>query len=255
MFGWRGKIGLIIPSNNTVIEPEFWSMRPEGVTVHSSRILSHGNTPDGIAQMERSAARAVQELHAGQIDVIAYACLATSLVKGRAWTEGVAAQVAAETGRRATTAATAMVHALHAVGASRIALASAYPDRIQVLLGPFFEAFGFDVRAVNSLRVENSLELWRIPPDTILDLGKSVRTDDADAVCIVATDLPTVTVIDALERELGKPVVTTNQALMWHCLQLLGLPDALPGLGRLLAGPVAAPDKASMAGLVPSASV
>lgn len=234
MFGMRGKIGLIIPSNNTVIEPEFWSMRPDGVTIHSTRILSHGNTPEGIAQMEKSSARAVQELHAGQIDVIAYACLATSLVKGREWTKDIASRIEAETGRRATTAGTAMVDALHAIGASRLALAAPYPDRINILLSPFFESFGFDVMSVKSLRVENSLELWRIPPATIYELAKSANTEDADAVCIVATDFPTISIIEALEREFKKPVVTTNQAIMWRCKKLLGLQEPIAGFGRLL---------------------
>lgn len=235
MFGWRGKIGLVIPSNNTVIEPEFWSMRPPGVTIHSARILSHGNTPDGIVQMEKSAARAVQELHAGQMDVLAYACLATSLVKGREWTADVVSRIEQDTGRRATTAATAMVDALHAIGASRVALAAPYPDRINDLLAPFFRSFGLSVMSVRSLRVENSLELWRIPPDAVFDLARSVDTGDADAVCIVATDFPTVSIIEDLEREFRKPVVTTNQALMWHCMKLLGLQEPIAGVGRLLA--------------------
>lgn len=234
MFGWRGKIGLIIPSNNTVIEPEFWSMRPEGITIHSSRILSHGNTPEGIAQMEKSSARAVQELHAGQVDVIAYACLATSLVKGREWTKDVASRIETETGRRATTAGTATIDALRTLGASRIALAAPYPDRINMLLSPFIESFGFTVTSVKSLGAENSLELWRIPPATIYELAVSANTADADAVCIVATDLPTISVIDALERDLKKPVVTTNQAIMWRCNELMGLRERVKGFGRLL---------------------
>ena len=109
MYGTRAKIGLIIPSNNTVIEPELAAMCPPGVTVHGNRILTHGNTPEGIVEMEKGAARAVAEFARAQMSVIAYACLATSLVKGADWTRAVADRIAVETGGKATTAAVATV--------------------------------------------------------------------------------------------------------------------------------------------------
>jgi maleate isomerase len=234
MYGWRGKIGLIIPSNNTVIEPEMWAMRPDGISVHSARILSHGNTPEGIAEMQKSASRAVQELVAGGIGVIVYACLATSLVKGNEWTTALAAEIQATTGRQATTAAMATIEALRAVGGSRVAVAAPYPPRINELLAPFIEAAGLTVSAIKSLGMQNSLELWRIPQATIYELAASANTPDSDAVCIVATDLPTITVIDALERDLQKPVVTTNQAILWRALALSGVRQPISGFGRLL---------------------
>lgn len=233
-YGDRAKLGLVIPSNNTVVEPELWAMRPEGVTVHGNRLLSRGNTPEGIAEMQKDTDGAVEELRAGQMSVIAYACLATSLVMGLGWTRNVAAQITAKTGMPATTAATATFEAARALGARRIAVASAYTDRIQALLPPFIAEIGLDLVSTRNMNVQNSLELWRIPGGEVRAFARSVDVPQAEVLCIVATDLPTAGEIAALERELGKPVVTTNQAILWSSLRLAGVDASIPGYGKLL---------------------
>jgi maleate cis-trans isomerase len=241
LYGQRAKIGLVIPSNNTVIEPELWAMRPDGVTVHGNRILTRGNTPEGIFEMEKSAERAVNELRAGQMSVIVYACLATSLVKGLAWTRDVATKITADTGAAASTAATATFEALQALGVRKVAVASPYPDRIQALLPPFIAEFGLDLVSTRHLGIQNSLELWKVPGEQVRSFARSVDVQQAEAVCIVATDLPTIAEIAPLERELGKPVVTTNQAILWKALTLAGIADSIPGYGMLLERRTASP--------------
>lgn len=85
MYGWRARIGLVIPTNNIVIEPEFGILAPSAVSSHAARIMAGGMTPEGISRMVENSFRAVEELRAGDMSVIAYACLATSLVKGVAF--------------------------------------------------------------------------------------------------------------------------------------------------------------------------
>ena len=236
MYGWGARIGLVIPSNNTVIEPEYWAMVPDGVSVHAARILSVGVSPEDIEKMESNAARAVEELHAGGLDVIGYACLATSLVKGRDWSETYADAVRRETGLPATTAATATVEGLKAVGAGSVVLATPYPAHINDLVAPYIESFGIEVVAVENVDLGGSLEVCKAPPDIAERLARDADRADADAICIVATDFRTIEVIAALERDLSKPVVTTNQALLWRCLRLAGVEPAIDGYGRLLDG-------------------
>ncbi len=233
-YGHRAKIGLVIPSNNTVIEPELWAARPLGVTIHGNRIQARGNTPEGIVEMEKSADRAVSELGHGRMSAIVYACLATSLVKGLSWTREVADRIRQTTGIAATTAATATFEALIALGVSRVAVASPYPDRIQALLPAFIEQLGLQVCSTRNMGITNSLELWKVPGETVCDFAASVDHADAQALCIVATDLPTLSVIETLEARLRKPVVTTNQAILWKALQLSGIDEPRPGYGALL---------------------
>jgi len=234
LYGHRAKIGLVIPSNNTVIEPELWAMRPAGVTVHGNRILAKGNTPEGIVEMEKSASRAVAELKHGRMSVIVYACLATSLVKGPGWTREVERRIAADAGCPATTAATATLEALRALGVRRVAIASPYPDQIQALLPGYIAEFGLDLVSTRNLGINNSLELWKIPGIEVRAFARAVDVPQAEALCIVATDLPTVGEIAKLESELGKPVVTTNQAILWKALALAGIGEPIHGFGILL---------------------
>ena len=234
MYGTRAKIGLIIPSNNTVIEPELAAMCPPGVTVHGNRILTHGNTPEGIVEMEKGAARAVAEFARAQMSVIAYACLATSLVKGADWTRAVADRIAVETGGKATTAALATVEAARALGATRVAVATPYTRAVQAHVVPFLEGLGLSVVATRTLDVQDSHGLWKTPPAVVEALAMSVDRDDAQAVLILSTDLPSAGSIERLEQRLGKPVVTTNQAIAWQALRLSGVADPVGGFGRLL---------------------
>ena len=234
MYGHRAKIGLIIPSNNTVIEPELAAMCPPGVTIHGNRILTHGNTPEGIVEMEKGAARAAAEFVRARMSVIAYACLATSLVKGAAWTRAVADRIAADTGGAATTAALATVEAALALGATRVSVATPYTLTVQAYVVPFLESIGLSVAATQTLDVQDSHVLWKTPPEVVEALAVSVDRDDAQAVLILSTDLPSAGSIESLERKLGKPVVTTNQAIAWHALKLSGIPDPIDGFGQLL---------------------
>lgn len=239
MYGWRAKLGVIIPSNNTILEPEFARMVPEGVSVHAARILTAGTTPEAIVEMERNAARAVREVTAGGVDVIAYACLATALVKGRGWAERFIDEVRRDAGRPSTTAVTATMNGLTAVGATQVAVASPYPQEIHRLLPLFFEQYGYKVVQSKSLEVADALEVCRVPSSAAYRLARAVDTAEAQAVCIVATDFQTVDIIAALERDLGKPVVTTNQALLWRSLGLAGVGPAVMGYGQLFDRPMA----------------
>lgn len=234
MYGWRARIGLVVPSNNTVVEPEFGIMAPEGVAAYGARILSSGLAPEAIVRMVENSHRAVAELRAGDMSLIAYACLATSLVKGRGWTDDFLETVRRDSGRPAAAAAPATVAALRALDVSRVALATPYTERINSLLPALFEDAGISIVSLRSRTVENSLAVCRLPSSAAYDLALAADCPEAEAVCILATDFRTVDILDALEGALGKPAISTNQALMWQCLDLAGVEGPLAGFGALL---------------------
>lgn len=233
MLGWRAKLGAVIPSNNTVLEPEFWALQPDGVTLHAARVLSYGPTPEGITRMEEAALRAAEELKAGALDALSYACLATSLVKGPDWSAGLLAEVKSRFGLPACTAAGATIEALKAVGARRVAFATPYPERIHALVQPYMEASGLIVAGLANTRFPDSIEVCKAPPGVAYRLARQADTPEAEAICIVATDFQTLPIIAALEADLGKPVVTTNQAVIWMLLGLARAGWRPAGLGRL----------------------
>ncbi len=233
MLGWRAKVGVVLPTNNTILEPEFWGMLPDGVTSHAARIMATGTDAESIETMERHSERAIEELAAGGMDAIAYGCLSTSLVKGQGWSERFESWVMEHTGIPSTTAATATIEALKTRGVRQVAVASPYPEKFGGLLTDFFSAYGIKVAANRSLGISDPMEVGKVPPGTVYRLAREVDTPKADAVCIVATDLQTVSLIETLESDLGKPVITTNQALIWKTLALAGVDESISNFGSL----------------------
>jgi len=235
MYGWRARIGLVIPTNNTVIEPEFARMMPDGVSAFAARILSSGLAADAMENMVKNSYRAVEELRSGDMSVIAYACLATTLVKGLNWTAEFTKHAEDSTGKPAVTAAIATLEGLQAQGAKRVALATPYPEHINKLLPQLFASRGIQIVSLRSVAVKDSLEVCRLAPAVAYQLARQADVKKADAVCILATDFRTIDILDALERDLGKPAVSTNQAILWRALSLGRVDGAIPGFGSLMA--------------------
>ena len=234
MYGWRARIGLVIPANNTVIEPECSKIMPLGVSAFGARIRSFGLTAEGIEKMVENSHRAVEELAVGGMDVIAYACLATSLVKGENWTQNFQEMVQLKTGKPVFTAAHATLDALHNFGVSRVALATPYPDSINNLLYPLFKSADIEIVALKNVTVKNSLEVCRLPPLTAYRLAKEADHEKAEAICVLATDFRSIESLKFLEEDLGKPAISTNQALMWRCLRACRISDRISEYGSLL---------------------
>ena len=169
------------------------------------------------------------------MDAFGYACLATSLVKGESWTGEFERWVTEATGKPAITAANATLAALQKIGVSRVALATPYPDTVNDLLPALFSGAGIQIVSLKSVAVRDSLEVCRLEPFVAYRLACDANTEDAEAVCILATDIRSIDVLGALERDLGKPAISTNQALLWHCLKVCGICARIDGFGSLLA--------------------
>lgn len=236
MYGWRAKLGLLIPANNTVIEPELTRYLPDGVSLHATRMVVEGPfASEALLRMEQSAARGLNELAQSQVDVQVYACMSTSLVKGREWDEAFTRRLEAPSGRVALfTAAAATMAALRALGVGRVAVLSPYPPTIHPLLRPFFASYGFDIDANVNLEISDYAAVNQQSPEQIYRIGRSIVTPGTEAVCLLATDLPTFPAIEALERDLRLPVVSTNQAILWCALHAAGVSETISGIGRLL---------------------
>ena len=96
MYGWRGRIGLLVPSINTTMETEFWRIAPEGVSVHSARIAGgrHG-TPEELRSMEKASLKAAEEVAMVEPDVVVYGCTSGSFFEGPEWNRKICEQLSA----------------------------------------------------------------------------------------------------------------------------------------------------------------
>jgi len=230
MYGWRAEIGFITPSNNTVIEPELYHVVPDGVSFHFTKLTFKSAARDGrIKDVDNEG---LDCLARSQVDAIGYACMATSLVGSDQWEKDATER----TGLPTATATGAVKAALRAAGAKNISMVCHYPEDRLDLVKKSFEDDGFNVVSIETASVADQKEVNRIPTERIYQLSRKVDSKESDALCLLATDLRTFPILQQLEDDLGKPVIGTNQALMWKTLQLANLDVTIQGYGSLLSG-------------------
>ncbi|MDP6707797.1 MAG: hypothetical protein QF893_15745 [Alphaproteobacteria bacterium] len=237
MLGARGMVGLIVPANNSVILPEVYRALPDGVTAYETRMNVEGDlTVAAVERMIRDANAAATLLRQTGVDLICYCCMASSVIKGWAWEDALLAQLAPNAARGATSANRAMLEALRHLGARTVALATPYPAELNALLADFLAAKDIRVTTVGGVEVRDVKDVRRLEPEGLPAICRELDLAGVDALCLLATDMETLRVIDQLERELGLPVLSSNQAILWAALTRLQLDGPLPGYGRLLGG-------------------
>ena len=231
-YGSRCRIGLLVPSSNTTMESEFYRMAPDGVSVHTARMRLVDAVAEALIEMAEDAGRAASLLATAEADVIVYGCTTGSLVGGVEWEERLAQRIESETGVKTITTIRAVIDALKALEVGRVAVATPYTDDLNLLEREFLESQGFTVTAIRGLGIVRNLDIGRTDGAVVESLVREVA-GGADAVFISCTNLPTIDLIEPLEAELGRPVVTSNQASMWGALRACGL-DGVKGYGLLL---------------------
>jgi len=227
---WQHKLGMIVPSWNTVMEYEAQRMAGNGISVHTQRISHTADTEENLMWMGTQVPAAAQLLAHAKVSVICYGCTAGGFIKGPQYDRDMAAQIKAATGIPGATSASAITDALAALGATRISVATAYEPWLNAKTRQYLEAAGFTVLAIEGFGTQAHAA---VTPDRVAALAKQVNRPDAEAVFIGCSNLRTLEIIEALEQDLGKPVVTSNQASMWRMLRLAGARHGVAGGGRL----------------------
>ena len=233
------KLGLIVLQVDETIEQDFRRLfSPSDVAIYVSRVPSGQNlTPQTIAKMEATLPQAVGLLPpAVSFDVIGYACTSGATLIGAARVAELV-QGAAIT-RAVTNPLTATVSALKALGVSSVAVVSPYIAAVAQPLHKAFEHQGVRVVGNFSFGEEVEARVAQISAHSVYEAALSVGSDsEVDAVFLSCTNLHTLDILAPLEKALGKPVISSNQALAWH---MASLSNSLP----LLHGHSATLDKA-----------
>ncbi|MGE0847153.1 MAG: aspartate/glutamate racemase family protein [Flavobacteriaceae bacterium] len=228
------RVGLVVPSVNAVVEPDFAWAAPPGVTFHATRVPLSATTPEGLREMNRSVAAAAGLLAHLTPDLIAYACTSGSFVDGEAGLRAQTAQIADIAGCPVVTTSGAIIDAFGFLGIGRVALATPYRDEVNEAERAFFAGHGIDVLSVVGLGLSGQA-IREVTPERVVELAHEADTPDSEALFLSCTDLRALEVVDRLEQELGKPVLSSNQVTLWGILRALGEPTRFSGLGRLLA--------------------
>ncbi|WP_421989212.1 maleate cis-trans isomerase family protein [Roseococcus sp.] len=243
ILGWRKKFGVLGPSTNTVVQPDFDMMRPAGVTTHYSRIF----TPDadavsnetfraGVELIGRNTLDAVRSVMTARPDYLVMGMSSVTFFDGLAGADRFVREVEAESGVRISVGSHSSAAALHAYGGiRRIAILSPYWPSMNAEVARYFSDMGFSVVRDRALQCARWTAIAEVPPSLLAKELRALDGDDIDAILQVGTNLSMVRLAAAAELFLGKPVIAINTATWWHALRANGIHDKLDGFGRLMA--------------------
>ncbi len=258
-YGYRAKIGLVVVGPNLNPTPEICRMIPDYVQVRETRI--HMDPVVNVEECSKlskplgSAAKLLAEGLSSPIignrSAIAFACTAGSLVGGSGWdkkeiammenatdgfacTRAIPAMESQSSGIPCTTTATAAEEAMRFMGFKKIVISGPYIEEINARFRLFYEDSGFEVLNVTGLGIEDLYEMGATKPSQAYQAAMDAVVPEADGIFITCTNFRCSDVIEEIERDSGKPVVTSNQATAWHLMKLLGINDVIEGYGQLL---------------------
>jgi maleate isomerase len=244
VLGWRAKFGVIGPSTNTIVQPDFEMMRPPGVTNHYSRIF----TPNAKAVSNETFAAGIQLIGDNVLDAVrgVMTCEPDYLVMGMssvtfnggvAGADGFVQKVEREAGVRISVGSHSSTAALKAYGGiERIAFLSPYYPVANAQVRRYFTESGFEVVRDLCLECKSWTGIAEVPPELLREKLIELNGDgrDVDAIIQVGTNLSMVKLAAAAELFLGKPVIAINTATYWHALRANNIMDKIQGFGRLL---------------------
>ena len=239
----RRRFGILVPFTNTNLEPDMVLLRPDGVSLHFARIggYDQDEIPDADQMHGLGAADLDEPLHLLQgvrPDVILYGCTSATLTHGLEFDGALAERINTQGKAETVTAAGALVNALEFLGVKRIGFASPYVSAINNLAIDFLAEVGVEVVARSE--VSEALDNYgqgELDPQAVYDLGLAADHPEAEALVLSCTDMRSVETIAQLEQTVGKPVISSNQAMMFQAMQLAGIGEAMTGFGQLLERP------------------
>ena len=239
----RARIGVVVPFSNTNLEPDMQLLRPLGVSFHFARAGGYDldEVPDS-EQMRQFALASLDEviasLAAVRPDMVLYGCTSATLAHGPQFDREFAGQISQMIGKPAVTAAGALVDALTDIGAKKIAFSSPYVEALNQEAIDFLAECDFET--VSSAYVGEDLGNYgqgELTPERVVELGVKADSPEAEALVLSCTDMRSVEAIEVLEARIGKPVITSNQALVYTAVKILNLPlDEIVSMGKLFEG-------------------
>lgn len=254
-WGWRARFGMFIVSNEAVPEAEWWAMMPPDTSVHAARVTAPApwavwsDEHDQEVTLAQDVVRGAQQFAAMRLSAVVVGHSSSSILGGEGWDEAVVRALGKElpTSIQVTTNGLDCIAALHASAVKRpfLVFPPWFGESFLLPGEDYFAARGFSPSG--SLRIDPGRKWRDVPPEQLYPQGMGFEQDveslfeqiqsacppNADGVLIAGTGFRCVGICQALENELARPVVTANQASLWHCLQLSGLDSTVVGYGNL----------------------
>ncbi len=254
-WGWQARIGMFIVGNEAVPEAEWWAMVPPHVSVHAARVTARApwarwrDDRSGV-ELEEDLARGCRQFAAMRLSAVVIGHSSSSVLGGKGWDEAVVERLAGQLaeGVFVTTNGLDSRAAMHATGVRRpfLVLPPWYGDEIMAAAVRYYADLG--VAPSGHLRYDPGRKWRDLPPGDLYPQGMGFEQEieplyaqvraacpsEADGVFIAGTGFRCVGILDALEQDLGRPVLSANQVSLWHCLRRSGVLAPVSGYGSLL---------------------
>ena len=231
--GGNGRIGLVALATDLNSEADLRRMAPDGVEIFTNRVYNRNpTTVDNLQAMAPDITRAAAGILPGvSIDLLIYACTSGTAVIGES--EVMRLLRAGRGDLPCTTPVTATMAALASLEARRISILTPYIESVNRELVEFFHRRNIEVLNIYGFGIENDTDMTGVTHASLYEAALETCDPDADLLFISCTALRSAQVAQKIESQIRKPVVTSNQAMMWHALKLLKRPFQVPGFGRL----------------------
>lgn len=238
-FGWRGRIGSINPSTSVTFEHEWPRMLPKGVSFHVTRLMLERATTESLDRMAHDAPAAARLLNTSRVHALCYGCTIGSLYRGRKGEDALVASLQEVVSVPVLTMARSAAEAMNSLGLRTIAVANPYTQEINDLVRAYLEESGFIVRTIVAEPFAESWRITELAPADVIALAKRTIAEagEIDGLFLSCGNMRTVDVIDAIEKDTGYPVVSSNQAMLWAALKAIDVREPISAFGRLLARP------------------
>lgn len=234
MYSYRARIGMLLPSTNAAAEPQINEMLPDGAAIHTTRLRLNGSSDEDIMGMVENVEEGASLLADADVDLIVFHCTAASMFR-EGFDDEIIERIETATGTPATSTSKAVLEAFREMDVRRIALTTPYTQETNDREIAFLESHQISVLSETGMGISGSgSQMLAVQPGEWYRRVKAQADDTADAYFMSCTAIRATEVIEPLERDLEKPVVTSNQAMVWHSLKKMGVKEGVPGYGRLM---------------------
>jgi maleate cis-trans isomerase len=236
------RIGLIIPSSNRLTEPQMRYFAPLELGIHVTRLQMTGKWNRPLSALSDDIQRAAGALADAKCDIVVFHCTGHAMEEGPDGDARTRAMIKAATGIEALSTAAAIEEAIRALNLKRLILMTPYEQDVNDHEIDYLRQIGVAVVHDVALALQGSDQYLAVPPERWVELASEHARDAADGYFLSCTNTTQIEAIKPIERKLGKPVVNSNQAVLWAAVKRLrgklGAVRLSPRLGRLIEDPV-----------------
>lgn len=236
MYAWRARLGIMIPSSNVTMEQELYRMAPDGVSVHTGRMVSIGCNAGDLRKMDEALEPCAELVGHAEPDVLLFGCTSGSFLGGVGWEEKIRQRInAVVPDTIACTTTDAILDALSVYRPKKITIVNPYVDEVSQMETNYFRSAGYDVVREHNMGFRLGHDIFSTSPRDTYRVCRKTVSEDTELLFISCTNLRTLEIIEPLEQDLGIPVITSNQASMWGMLRLAGVNTGrMDGFGDLM---------------------